>query len=261
MTLAATNAPTTLTPEQVRDYRKKGYLLLRRVFRADEVAAMQAESDRLLAMDGVVHPDNLRTRARAVNGERVTERFDPVVDISPLFNAVTRDGRIVGALRGLYADDMLLFKDKLIFKLPGMSGYAIHQDYSWWQPFPKDIVSVMIAIDGADRSNGCLEVFPGHHDRLLSTPGETRNMTAEEAKQVDLSTGEMIETGPGDVTIFDCLTPHQSGPNTSDRSRRQLYLSYCSARNGDLYARQARHYDAYNRAKMSEDEKNRLFFR
>jgi ectoine hydroxylase-related dioxygenase (phytanoyl-CoA dioxygenase family) len=199
--------------------------------------------------------------ASSYYGEWITERFDPIVDISPVFAAIARDERILSPIRQLYGDDMLLFKDKLIFKLPGMTGYTMHQDWAWWQPFPQEIVSVTVAIDGADSSNGALEVFPGYHRNLLSTPGELRNMNADEITLIDAAKGEMLETKPGDVLLFDCLTPHQSGPNTSERSRQQLYLSYCAAKHGDLYKTQADHYRAYNEIKMTDEEKERLYLR
>lgn len=249
-----------LSAEQQADYQTKGYLILRGVFTKDEVLEWKRECARLLASD-LVNPNNLRTRPRRVGEELVVERIDPVLDVSPPYAAIARDARILEPLRLLYSDDMLLFKDKLIFKLPGMSGYAVHQDWSWWQPFPRDIVSVTVAIDGADAANGALEVFPGYHHRLLSTPGETRNMNADEASAINTAEGEMLETQPGDVIFFDGLTPHRSGPNTSDRSRQQLYLSYCAARHGDLYQAQAAHYKAYSEAKMSDEDKSRLFFR
>ncbi|TMV52818.1 hypothetical protein FE783_01055 [Paenibacillus mesophilus] len=56
------------------------------------------------------------------------EKFDPLVDISPVFAALVWDESILSPLRDIYLDEPLLFKDKLIFKLPGMSGYTMHQD-------------------------------------------------------------------------------------------------------------------------------------
>lgn len=250
---------STMTRET--EYHEKGYGVLRGVFTNDEIAGWKTESARLLASD-YVHPNNLRTRPRKINGELVVERVDPVVDVSPLFAALARDERILAPIRRLYNGDMLLFKDKLIFKLPGMSGYTMHQDWAWWQPFPRDLVSVMVAIDGADKENGALEVFPGWHRTFVSTPGELRNLHDDEAERIARATpAEMLETRPGDVILFDGLTPHRSGPNTSDRSRQQLYLSYSAARHGDLYKAQADHYRAYTQRKMTDEEKARLFFR
>ena len=50
------------------------------------------------------------------------------------------------------------------------------------------------------------------------------------------------ETAPGDAVFFDCFVPHRSGPNTTDRARRVLYLTYNAASSGD-------HYEAYFAAK------------
>lgn len=35
-----------------------------------------------------------------------------------------------------------------------------------------------------------------------------------------------LELEPGNIAVFTGFTPHRSGPNTSDRWRRQLFLSY-----------------------------------
>jgi ectoine hydroxylase-related dioxygenase (phytanoyl-CoA dioxygenase family) len=38
---------------------------------------------------------------------------------------------------------------------------------------------------------------------------------------------------PGDVAFFDCFAPHRSGPNLTDEPRRNLYLTYNRASDGD----------------------------
>lgn len=139
-------------------------------------------------------------------------------------------------LRDIFNDEPLLFKDKLIFKLPGTQGYTMHQDQAWWQLCPPDdILSVLIAIDGADAANGALELFSGYHHQLLTPKGELRNLDENEIAKIDSARGELMETQPGDVVIFHSLTPHQSGVNASAKPRRSLYLSYSAARNGDLH--------------------------
>lgn len=251
----------TLASEQISSYQKKGYLTLAGAFTSDEVTAWDAESKRLLRL-GLAHDDNLRTVTyQTPVGIPIVDRMNPVVDISPLFRALTADERIMRPLRELYQDDMLLFKDKIIYKMPGVTGYPIHQDYSSWQLFPMNLVNVIISIDAADADNGGVEFFPGYHDRLLSTPGELRYMTDEEAEQIDFSKVEVVKTNPGDIVIFDCLTPHRSGVNRSSRLRRQLYLTYSSAKNGDLYQKQLQYIEETYRNKRSGEARERLFFR
>ena len=115
--------------------------------------------------------------------------MDPVVDVSNVCRALSSDERLLGLVRQIFNDDALLFKDRLIYKMSGVRGYQIHQDYSWWQEFPEDLINVAIAIDGADAENGALELFTGHR-KLLSAAGEMRHMNDTEAEQIDLSTGD-----------------------------------------------------------------------
>jgi hypothetical protein len=251
----------TLTSDQLENYRAKGFVTVRGLFDAGEVEVWANESKRLLGL-GLANENNLRTHPYYITDTVwIVDRLDPVIDISPVFNELARDPRILGLLSAILQDEALLFKDRLIYKMVGMRGYQIHQDYSWWQEFPEDLVNVAIAIDGADADNGALELFAGYH-KLLSTPGEMRHINEVEAQQIDLSSGELMVTGPGDLVIFDCMTPHRSGPNLSNRLRRQFYLTYSAAQHGDLYQRQLELFKE-GRASRRIDEKTkaRLFLR
>lgn len=250
-----------LTSEQIREYHQKGYVALRSIFTAAEVTVWDAESKRLLEL-GIAHEHNLRTVTyRTSIGTLIVDRFSPIIDLSPIFKALTEDERILNCLRQLCSDDMLLFKDKIIYKMPGVPGYNIHQDYSYWQLFPKELVNVIVSIDSADEDNGGVEFFPGYHDRLLSTPGELRAMNKDEAKQIDFSQGEVVKTRPGDVVIFDGLTPHRSGVNRTHGLRRQVYLTYSPAKYGDLYQEQIRQFAEAYRNRTGWEAKEHLFFR
>lgn len=237
--------PNTLSldfQELLLDYQRDGFVVLRGLFSAAETAAWQEESDRLLAQPWV-SPRNIRTPYRM--NSVIPERVDPIVDVSPLFNALVRDERLLGPVRALLGEEALLFKDKLILKAPGVDGYTMHQDWAWgWEPLcPADkILSVSIQIDGADVSNGCIELFPGYHHKLLTPSGMQTNFRAEELAQIDLGTGLKMETQPGDVLIFHSLTPHQSGKNTASYSRRSLYLTYNGVSAGDV---SDQYYDSY----------------
>ena len=252
--------PVALAEEQVAGYRERGYLLLRGLFDGADVARWQRECDRLLAAGAAADPYDMRVGRRTVDGRVVVERFDPVQDVSPVFHELARDRRLLAALSRLLGDTPLLFKDKLIFKLPGMSGYTMHQDGAWWAGFPiTEILTVMVAIDSAGAENGGLELFAGYHHELLSTPGELRNLTAGEAARVREADGTLLEIEPGDLVFFSARTPHRSGTNSGSRSRRQFYLTYSAARHGDLYAAHYRHYHRYSLHHKDAAERERYY--
>ena len=242
-----------LTDAQVEAYHRDGFIHLPGLL-ADQVEAMAAESERMLGLTELIRHDNLRTLPKrdATTGEYVTERFDPTIDISTVFRDVVSRGVLPAVVGRLLGDDPVLFKDKLIFKQPGTEGYRPHQDWNQWKPFAADLLSVMVAIDGADASNGALELYPGMHDVYYEGgPGESSAPQAENRPERDGEGGKghhpalngavegiepvLIATQPGDCIVFHCLTPHRSGVNRSDRSRRQFYPSYGGARHGDRY--------------------------
>lgn len=226
-----------------QEYHRRGYIKLSGLFSAEEITRWQAECDRLQKLD-LVNPKNKRTPFK--NPEiPYPEKIDPVVDISPLFSELVKDNRLLAILQSIFGDAPLLFKDKLIYKLPGMTGYRMHQDWAhgWQHLAPaEDILSVSFQIDGADAANGCIELFEGYHEKLLVTPGEERAFNDAEKAMIDSARGEKMETKAGDILIFSSLAPHQSGKNLATYPRRSLYLTYNATRAGNLREAYYQHY-------------------
>lgn len=250
-------------PHQIADYHESGYLILRRVFTRTEIEELDTEAAGLVRRADLIDSNNLRCRFQPNEngGPSVFETFDPVIDIAPCCAAVAADRRILDVLERIYEGQACLFKDKLIFKPPGARGYRLHQDYIAWNNFPRSFVTVLVAIDPADRDNGCTVVYPGYHHRgcLTVEDGDFHELTPD---IVDESRAVPLMLQPGDVAFFGCFSPHYSAPNRSDRWRRQLYLSYTARRDGgDLRETHYRDFHAWLRDKYTADGKARLYFR
>jgi ectoine hydroxylase-related dioxygenase (phytanoyl-CoA dioxygenase family) len=260
----ATSIPATgLSPEQVAEYERLGYLIVRDAFGRDEIEALAREADQLLERSELIDVKNIRCRWQnhVETGECLFECFDPVIDIGSVCRRVAHDARILGPLAAIYGDEACLFKDKLIFKPPGAKGYGLHQDYIGWNDFPRTFVTVLVAIDPAGSDNGATEVFPGVHRQGYLSPidGEYHEVPAD---KVDLSAGVKLDLQPGDIAMFGCFTPHRSAPNSSNRWRRQLYLSYNAA--GDGGQRRAAHYEEFHawlKVKYAQYGKTEVYFR
>jgi hypothetical protein len=253
----------TVTPESFSQYHADGFLILREVFSPKEITALQHEADRLLQRSDLMESDNIRCRWQnhAETGECRFDCFDPVIDLSPACEAVARDPRLIDAVSALYEEPAHLFKDKLIFKPAGAQGYALHQDYISWPSFPTSFVTVIVAIDPADRANGATEVFPGYHQQGCMSPmdGMYHELTAE---QVDVSRGVTLDFQPGDVAIFSGYTPHRSAPNLSDQPRRLLYLSYnADSDGGDQREAHYAEFKSWLQERYAEYGKVNTFFR
>lgn len=250
-------------PEFVEQYDRDGYAILRQVFFPEEIAALAAEAETLMARTELIDTQNIRCRwQNHVETEACTfDCFDPVIDIGPVCRFFALDERILAPLRSIYRDEAYLFKDKLIFKRPGMTGYALHQDFIGWASFPESFLTVIVAIDPTGAANGATEVFPGVHRQGYLSPrdGEYHPLPLE---TVDLSTGVVLELEPGDVAIFSGFTPHRSAANRSDRWRRQLYVSYNAGREGgERRAAHYREFHAWLERKYAEYGKTGVYFR
>jgi hypothetical protein len=257
------NTNLVLTQKQIADYRAEGFVAVRGVFASAEVAELDAEAVQLLQRTDLMDSDNIRCRWQncVETGECRFDCFDPVIDISPVCDRIAHNPRLIAIVSALYGERAHLFKDKLIFKPPGAQGYALHQDYISWKSFPKSFVTVIVAIDSSDASNGATEVFPGYHTRGCMTPedGMYHELPLE---SVDVAKGVMLELAPGDVAIFSGYTPHRSAPNHSAQSRRLLYLSYnADSDGGDQRDAHYAEFKSWLKDRYAEHGKTNTFFR
>lgn len=251
------------TTERQTAYRRDGFVVVRSLFDSEEMADAAAEADRLLTQfERLKSMKNLRCRWQnnVYTGECTFETFDPVIDIGPVCRRLALHPRLSAVLRELYGEPACLFKDKLIFKPPGVKGYGLHQDWIAWDRFPRSFLTVLIPFDPADRDNGCTVVYPGYHHAGPLTPPdghyhELPDGTVDESKAVPL----VLE--PGDVAMFGGFTPHRSDPNVSGRWRRQLYLSYnATSDGGDQREKHYREFHAWLRKKYAEHGKTDTYF-
>lgn len=213
--------------EEHEFYDSQGYLVVRDVFSAAEIAELSDEANRVFERHDLIDTKNLRCRWQNhhESDECRFDCFDPIIDLSQLIERMARDQRIFDIVSTLYGERACLFKDKLIYKPPGAKGYALHQDYISWPSFPKSFVTVLVPIDPSTDENGATEIFPGLHKQgnLSANDGDYHELPMS---AVDESQGVRLCLEPGDIAIFDGMSPHRSAPNRSSTWRRQLYLSY-----------------------------------
>ena len=222
------NKNTSLSARKIETYRTRGFVSVRGCFSADDVAHWNAECERLWSSVPVDGSDaRVQWRRHQAEG-RIADRLDPVMDISPVFDALCRDDRLTSPARAVIGGDVTIFKGKLIMKRPGTMGYDLHQDYPYWEfmGIPAEhIVVAVVPIDTWDAASGAIEFFPGyHHARVPAAPGGDPYDT--DPSRIDLDSGVIVALDPGDVVLFHPLTPHQSGPNTADHGRRALYYTF-----------------------------------
>jgi hypothetical protein len=228
----------SLSGAHIDSYGRDGFVRIRNVFGVEDVGRWRAECDRLWAsLDAGRADPRVQWRGHQKQG-RIADRLDPVIDISPEFARLARDPRLTGAAAAVAGSDVVILKGKLIMKRSGTLGYGLHQDYPYWNflGVPADhMVVVLIPLDVSNIESGAIEFFPGRHRERISSLEDSPLDT--DPSKIDLSTGTILQLEPGDIALFHALTPHRSGPNTSDHGRRALYFTYVQGQYGNIYER------------------------
>ncbi len=212
-------------------FDRDGYLVLRGLLDAAQVARMAALIEDIAAQPPVAGGAMLYYEdSRTQPGRRILSRIEKFADPGQPFAVLLRESGLHAAVEALIGEAAVLFKEKVNFKLPGSGGFEPHQDVqAGWDDYAPWFLSVAVAIDDSHAGNGGLEIAPGQHRRgwigerwKPLTPAQTEGMRFEP-----------VPLAPGDAVAFDGFLPHQSAPNASGAPRRNLYLTYNRARDGD----------------------------
>jgi ectoine hydroxylase-related dioxygenase (phytanoyl-CoA dioxygenase family) len=220
--------PGCLSESQLQSWRQDGFLILHDFFPRDQITQAAEEAEVLVIRHRkLIDMHNLRTRfmPNVVTGVDEFECFDPVIDLSLACHRLALDPDLLETVGALHGEEACLFKDKLVYKGPGVKGYDLHQDYAPWDSFPRSFLTVLIPLDPADRENGCTEVFRGYHKNGLLRP-RGKEYAPLPPDAVDEARAVPLILDRGDIAIFDGFTPHRSASNRSDRWRRQFFPSY-----------------------------------
>jgi hypothetical protein len=153
------------------------------------------------------------------------------------FRRFHRDPRVLDVVEAAIGPNILFWSDKVVFKSEEADfGTPWHQDWPYWKGIHK--VTLWIALDDVDESNGCLQFVRGSHRDSYEHSGGS-GAGAVFGHQIDASTVDAarVVTVPapaGTGVIFHDLTLHASTTNAAQRDRYALAISYKDALAEDL---------------------------
>jgi len=237
------NGPALLSPDQLQDFKRDGFLVLRSLYSPDEIAQIR-EWTKALA-DAPEQPGKVMMyfeQSRA-DGSRILSRIENFVPYHAGYAALITRRRMQQAVSELFGEPAALFKDKINFKLPGGDGFKAHQDVqAGWDDYASLHITAMVAIDETTPENGSLEFIPGAHRQGLLGEKWAPLRDSDTHHQPYVA----LHCRPGDAVFFDSFAPHRSDPNRTDHARRVLYITYNRASEGDhreqYYADKRRNY-------------------
>lgn len=160
--------------------------------------------------------------------------IEPFHQLDSVFDELIQDPRIVTPICGLLGlDRVALWTDKINLKRPREgSGFRWHQDSPYWSHVCghcDQLPNVMVALDDADRDNGCFRLVPGsHREGFLPglNDGTRLGPLFTDPASFDVDSQWLAEISAGSFVVFDAHMVHGSEPNRSDRARRAIILTY-----------------------------------
>lgn len=218
-----------ITDEQKQFFEENGYIVVRGLFTAEEVAfyrehymTMREQGAWPGDFGGVdaTSSDPLKRYPRMIH----MHRWD---DVSLQWMIDTRLNACMTALLGR---EPFAVQTMLYFKPAGARGQALHQDQYYLRVRPGTCMAAWMALDRCDEENGCLQVVPGSHRwPVLCTikADTTQSFTDVTVPVPDDQEVRPVIMEEGDVLFFHGSLVHGSFPNTSsDRFRRALIGHY-----------------------------------
>lgn len=217
-----------ITPAQVADYHRDGFLIVRQLFTPAEVAACQQRFDQLAERGQPIlnywqpepdATDPLQRYPRVM----MPHRFDP-----PSLRLLL-DGRVRAVLTALMGEEPLAAQSMFYFKPPGARGQALHQDNFYLQVKPQSCIAAWTAIDPSTPDNGGLYVVPGTQNLDIVCPETADDSESFTTHLVRVPAGRKAvptELAPGDTLFFNGSLIHGSGPNRSKTTWRRSFICH-----------------------------------
>jgi len=208
-----------LNAQQLAEYRRRGFVLVPGFLDAEESSLVRAaaQGDAELRSSGRSNLDGDGNETRLMLWNHPP---------TGVFGAISRCARMVRSMDMLIGEESYHWHSKMTMKEPRVGGaWEWHQDYGYWyrQCLKPDLASCYIAVDPADRTNGCLQVLSGSHHYGRIEHGGVGGQTGADAERVAAMGEECelvhVEMAAGDAVFFHSNTLHRSDANRSEHPR------------------------------------------
>lgn len=219
------------TDSELEQFNRDGFIIIPNLFTTEEVTALgdHAREDRKVQDAGTM-PDSDGGESKIWITQNLEE---------DLYGSFSHCERIVNRLGQVFDDEVVHYHHKMMLKEPKIGGaWEWHQDYGYWYGdgfLFADMASCMVAVDKANKANGCLQVLKGSHRAGRLNHGPVGNQAGADVDRVAYlqKTLELVyvDLNPGDALFFHCNLLHRSDQNRSDNARWCLICCYYGARN------------------------------
>ena len=221
-----------INEDDVSFYRDQGYLVVKDVVSASELAALRNDLARLIREAGSVTENNDVYDLEASHSPKDprVRRIKEPHKVMPSVDALMRQPAMVSILTKLIGPGVRFQTAKLNMKAAGF-GAAVewHQDWAFYPHTNDDLLAVGVMLDDVDDINGPLQVIPGSHKGKIHDHhdgGYFCGAIDPTRSDIDFASAVPLKGSAGSLTFHHARIVHGSALNRSDRSRNLLLFQY-----------------------------------
>lgn len=218
-----------ISKEQVEQYQRDGFVILRNVISQEMIEKIQGECERFIRekdeeMDAKgVEVDEINHKGKRYFIAMKNKSSQPMQEL--LFGKEMEE-----ITRSILGDNVYLFLEQYVVKAAdkGMK-FSWHQDSGYLSFDHKPYLSCWMPLDDVTEENGTVYLLPyseaGTHTRVEHTLEAGTN---DKIGYFGENPGIPAILKKGDVALFSSVCFHRSGSNNTNKSRRVLLMQYSS---------------------------------
>lgn len=226
-----------VTDDEIEHFHRNGYLHLRGLLTADEVAELEVVYDRFLRREievpGKDYCDMAGDYGRRPDDYSIINVMLPR-RYFPAWQGNVYERRAASVAAQLCGEGMTIDYDQLLAKQPFKDDavFAWHQDMAYWPDTPDTRTATLwLAIDDSTIDNGCMRFVPGSVNEPTLRPHRPLygDRGTSHALGTELRPDDEVVDVPirrGDVTVHNERVVHGSGGNHTAGFRRAYVLAF-----------------------------------
>ena len=216
--------PTTLSVAERAAFDRDGFVVCRGALRLDQLERLTVELDALEAEVDAFLATQKGGRHLIAEQGAITFTTHAVLR-SDAARELAAEPFLVGVAGDLLGPDVNLYWDQAVYKKPERPRiFPWHQDSGYGFVRPQAYLTCWVPLTEATVDNGCPWISPGVHRAGTLAHRWIDPIGLGCMDEVDGAVP--AEASPGDVVVFSSLTPHLTGPNTTDAVRKAYIVQY-----------------------------------
>jgi ectoine hydroxylase-related dioxygenase (phytanoyl-CoA dioxygenase family) len=217
-----------LTQTQIDQFDQDGYVVVNDIFTAEELRDLVAITDAADAEAVAVLAAQPNERI-AISEKGAITFAGQLASKIPEIRRFVKNPTIMGACLDLVGPNVRMYHDQTVYKqIEKPRRFPWHQDNGYLFVKPQHYLTCWISLNGATIENGCPQVVTELHKKgtmshyIVPTLGY-------ECFEDPTKNPVIAEVKAGGAVFFSSLTPHLTGPNTSNGVRKAYIVQYAQS--------------------------------